>query len=205
MTIEIANLREMLHMEIALDSWWKSLNPTERTAYLKAHPASRYGKAHESGANLSGHMEKRGFTKTGRNTWEHKNGVRVRMRPSDTHKYHIEVTHPNGDVHTRRTNSGNHATAYLTHIAGGMHSDAKPSNKKQQRMKKIVEEKPKMEKKIKVVREEKPQPSPKMEKAPPKAEKVSRPVEKNTPPKEDKKEVKKKLDKADKGRVATDW
>jgi hypothetical protein len=114
MTIELSHLKDMLQMEIAADAWWKSLSEKEKNAYLKAHPASRYGNTHKTGADLSSHLEKKGFTKTGKGTWSHKNGTRIRLHKSDTHKHHLEITKKNGDVSTHKTNSGNHAQWYVT-------------------------------------------------------------------------------------------
>lgn len=43
--IQVAKLEKMVQAEFAADTWWRSLSPRERKAYLKAHPNSKYARA----------------------------------------------------------------------------------------------------------------------------------------------------------------
>lgn len=125
MTIEVAKLKDMLQAEIAMDAWWRSLSEREKKAYLQAHPLSKYGKGGAGKKMNSGmstqsrfhnHLLKHGFVKNG-NSYVHKNGRKIRLGSGENHAHEIHITHKNGDVTTKKTNSAMRVARIIAHAA----------------------------------------------------------------------------------------
>jgi hypothetical protein len=112
------SLENMLLAEREMASVWKQLTPTEKQVYLTANPNSRFASTAkvESEEEIASLMEddphayiraklaKHGWTKSGKNTYSHKNGRTLRIHKSPTHAHHVSITHKNGDVTTVRAN-----------------------------------------------------------------------------------------------------
>ena len=121
MTIEVAKLTAMLQAEVEMAASWKSLGPKEKQAYLKAHPYSRLreGGTHGTeGVNYHAHLTKHGWTKSGKNSYSHKNGKKITFKPSsDGHRHVFTVTHKNGDVTSHRTNRNTRVASLIRNYA----------------------------------------------------------------------------------------
>ena len=124
MGIEIANLQTMLAMEMEMAKSWAKMNPKERQVYIKAHPLSKFAPGGRNGknnvANLKSHLLKHGFVHQGKGVWNHKNGRTLKVNSggkNNTHKHHITITHKNGDVSARKTNSNKRAVGIITRMA----------------------------------------------------------------------------------------
>lgn len=114
----------MLQAEVEMAASWKTLAPKERQAYLKAHPGSKFRKSGTHGTEDVGfhsHLTKAGWTKSGNNTYKHKNGRTLKIKPSsETHRHVFQITHKNGDVTSHRTNRNTRAAWLMGRYGSGV-------------------------------------------------------------------------------------
>ncbi len=107
MSLGAASLRRRVRalLEDTASRSWESMSPDQRRAYLKAHPRSKYGRAVWTPSSLRAHLKSRGWVQKGAH-WVHPDSRRkMVITHGGTHRHSVRVTHPNGDVTEKRTNS----------------------------------------------------------------------------------------------------
>lgn len=97
------NVEKASEAETAADKWWDSLTRAEKKTYIQAHPRSKYAKLASAPETILG---QHGWIKRGKRTFHHpKSRRKIYLKPSDTHKHHVIVTHPGGYVSEKLTDS----------------------------------------------------------------------------------------------------
>jgi hypothetical protein len=107
--VDILTMTNVLHAEIAANTWWDGMSLRERKAYVSAHPHSKYAKAakvlSQARVGLVDHMTQQGWQRK-RGAWYHPRSRRyVVLKTNGGARHHMVITHANGDVGERRTDS----------------------------------------------------------------------------------------------------